>query len=142
MKTLLRTFAVIAALAICQSNAKVFDLQHLPKNINQLRNADSFSVECRNNSTGVIDRESVDVDSATVTVDIPGSQPIVHHITTFGINARQVQDRFGQLGYEYYLEIADWGQIGRSAVGLLLSGGYGGLWLSHHEDDTWWTCAD
>ena len=84
MKTLLRTFAVIAALAICQSNAKVFDLQHLPKNINQLRNADSFSVECRNNSTGVIDRESVDVNSATVTVDIPGSQPIVHHITTFG----------------------------------------------------------
>ena len=63
MKTLLRTFAVVAALAICHgSNAKVFDLQHLPKNINQLRNADSFSVERRNNSTGVIDRESVDVD--------------------------------------------------------------------------------
>jgi hypothetical protein len=90
MKTLFRTFAALTALTICSvdSNAKVFDYRHMPKNINQLRNADSFSVECRNDRTGVIDRESVDVDSATVTVEIPGSEPIVHHITQFGISAR------------------------------------------------------
>jgi hypothetical protein len=141
MKTLLRTFAALIALSTCSagSNAKVFDFQHLPKNINQLQNADSFSVECRNDRTGVIDRESVDVDAATVTVEIPGSGPIVHHITQFVVTGHKVQDRFGQPGLELYLAVADWGRIGASGVGLLLSGN---RWLSHHEDDTWWTCAN
>jgi hypothetical protein len=98
MKTIFLTFAVLAVLAICQgSNAKVFDDQHMPKSPNQLRNGDSFSVECRNNRTGVIDRESVDVDSATVTVEIPGREPIVHRITEFNVMGRRVQDRFGQV---------------------------------------------
>jgi hypothetical protein len=141
MKTVFRAFAALTTLTICSagSNAKVFDFQHMPKNINQLRNADSFSVECRNNRTGVIDHESVDVDLATVTVEIPGSEPIVHHINRFSIGGHQVQDRFGQLGMEFYVQAAGWGQIGASGVGLLLSGD---RWISHHEDDTWWTCAN
>jgi hypothetical protein len=143
MKTLIRTFATLAALTICSvgSSAKVFDLQHMPSGANAipLRNADSFSVECRNNRTGVIDRESVDVDSATVTVEIPGSEPLVHHITQFSISGREVQDRFGQLGMGFYVQRAEWGQIGASRFGLILSGD---RWISHHEDDTWWTCAN
>lgn len=141
MKTLFRVFAVLTALTTCSvcSSAKVFDNQHVPKNINELRNGDSFSVKCSNDGSGVIDRESVDVDSATVTVEIPGSAPMVHHITQFAIDGRQTQDRFGRPGLELSVIVADWGRIGASGVGLLLSGG---RWLSHHEDDTWWTCAN
>ena len=141
MTCLVRTFVALMSLTTLSVdlNAKVFDFQHVPKNLNQLRNADSFSVECRNNRTGVIDRETVDVDAATVTVEIPGGEPNVHHITAFSITDREIQDRFGQPGLELYLQVADWGQIGASGVGLLLSGD---RWLSHHEDDTWWTCAN
>lgn len=141
MAALFRTFAALTALTICSidSYGKVFDLQHMPKNINQLRNGDNFSVECKSNRTGVIDRESVDVDSATVTVEIPGREPIVHHITRFSMGLHGVQDRFGQPGTEFYVQAASWGQIGASAVGLLFSGD---RWVSHHEDDTWWTCAN
>jgi hypothetical protein len=121
------------------SDAKVFDIGHIPSNINQLRNGDSFSVECRNNNTGVIDRESVDVDAVTVTVEIPGSEPIVHRITSFSITGGEVQDRFGQPGLELHVAAAEWGRIGASGVGLLLSGD---RWVSHHEDGTWWTCAN
>jgi hypothetical protein len=108
---------------------QVFDLQH-PPNVNQPRNADSFSVECRSERGGVIDRESVD--------EMPGSAPAVHHITSFALNERQVQDRFGQLGLELYVIDASWGRIGNSVVGLFVSGHF----VSHHEDNTWWTCAN
>ena len=141
MKVLVRTFAGVIVLIMWSvgSNAKVFDFQHVPQNLNQLRNADSFSVECRSARTGMIDRESVDVDAATATVEIPGSEPLVHHITKFTITERMIQDRFGQPGVEVYLLDALWGQIGASAVGLILSSD---RWSSHHEDDTWWTCAN
>ena len=141
MKTLFRTFAALTVLTTCSvgSNAKVFDLQHIPKNLNDPRNADSFSVECRNTTTGVIDRETVDVDSATVTVEIPGSEPIVHHNVGFSLGVHHISDRFGQPAVDFYVQSADWGRIGASAVGLLLSGD---RWLSHHEDNTWWTCAN
>ena len=141
MRLFVRTFVTLSTLVILSggSNAKVFDYQHIPKNINQLRNGDSFSVECRNNQTGVIDRETVDVDAASVIVEIAGSAPDVHHITKFGITGGEVQDRFGQPGLELHVVFADWGQIGASGVGLLFSGD---RWYSHHEDNTWWTCAD
>jgi hypothetical protein len=137
MKTFFRVFATLTALTACSisSNAKVFDLQHLPsRNPVQLRDGDNFSVECRNNRTGVIDRETVDVDAATLTIEIPDSEPVVHHITTFSINARQIYDRFGQPGMELYVDVANWGQ-----GSLILSRG---RWLSQHEDSTLWTCAD
>ncbi len=141
MKPLFLTLAALTALTLCSvgSNAKVFDFGHIPKNVNELRNGDSFSVECRNNGTGVIDRETVDVDAATVTVEMPGSESIVHQITSFAITGGEVQDRFGRPGLELHVVVADWGKIGASGVGLLLSGD---RWLSHHEDDTWWTCAN
>jgi hypothetical protein len=141
MKRFVCPAVVLMALTICSvgSKAKVFDYQHMPKNINQLRNADSFSLECRDNHTGVIDRESVDVDAGTVTVEIPDREPLVHNITWFSITGREIQDRFGQPGMELYLQAANWGQIGASGVGLLLSGD---RWYSHHEDNTWWTCAN
>ena len=46
---------------------------------------------------------------------------------------------FGQLGWEFDVQAANWGRIGATGVGLILSGN---RWLSHHEDDTYWTCAD
>ena len=139
---LFRSFAAAAALTAYSvgSNAKVFDIQHLPKNINQLQNGDSFSVECRNDHTRVIDRESVDVDAAVVTVEMAGSEPIVHHITLFSIGAREVQDRFGQRGMALFVRAADWGRIGTVGVGLIF--GADDRWRSHHEDDTWWTCGN
>ena len=142
MKTLFRSFAAAAALTAYSvgSNAKVFDIQHLPKNINQLQNGDSFSVEYRNDHTRVIDREFVDVDAAVVTVEMAGSEPIVHHITLFSIGAREVQDRFGQRGMALFVRAADWGRIGTVGVGLIF--GADDRWRSHHEDDTWWTCGN
>jgi hypothetical protein len=133
--------AAVLPLLLCSAgtNAKVFDYQHLPANLQRLENADSFSVECRNDQTGVIDRESVDVDAATVTVEIPGTEPVVHRISHFGIDARQVQDRFGQVGEDLYLDLVQWGRSGNTMIGMMISNG---RWLSHHEDDSWWTCAN
>jgi hypothetical protein len=142
MKTALSTFTVLMALATCSigSSAKVFDLQHLPKNYQQLQNADSFSVECRNPRTGVIDRESVDVDAATVTVEVPGSAPVVHRITHFVVNGSQTEDRFGTPALELHLEMVNWGRIGDAYVGLMWSGG---RFVSRHEDNIeWWGCAN
>lgn len=141
MKASLRMFTTLVALTTCSvcSSAKVFDLQHLPRNYQQLQNADSFSVECRNTRTGVIDRESVDVDLSIVRVEIPGSEPVVHRITQFSVGTREVEDRFGQRAMEYYLMLAEWGQLGGIGVGLMLPPD--GRWGSHHEDDSWWTCA-
>lgn len=136
MKTLFLTLAALTALSTfsVSASAKVFDDQHLPKNINQLRNGDSFSVECRNMSTGVIDRETVDVDAATVTVEIPGNEPIVHHITEFSVYPRQIQDRFGQPGIEVLVMAAAWGHSQ-----LFLSSD---RWMSNHEDGSVWMCAN
>jgi hypothetical protein len=139
MKTLLR--AILAALATCPigSSAKVFDIQHIPKNYQVLQNADNFSVECRNERTGVIDQESVDVDAATVTVEIPGSAPIVHPITHFVVGGSQTEDRFGKPALELHLEMVDWGKIGDAGVGLIWSGE---RFVSRHEDNVVWWCAN
>jgi hypothetical protein len=147
MKTPWRTFTVLMALATCSigSNAKVFDAQHLPKNTQQLQNADSFSVECRDQRTGVVDRESVDIDAATVTVEIPGSAPVVHPIIRFAVGGYTTQDRFGQPAEEMHLVMANWGRIGNSdGVGL---NGVGLWWsgerfASRHEDNSLWLCAN
>lgn len=136
MRSLAPTLALVAA--VSGAHSKVFDMAHLPKNIEQLQNGDSFSVECKNDQTGVIDRESVDVEAGTVAVEIPGKVRAVHKILTFGIGMHQGQDRFGAPSFEFYVNDAGWGQIGNSGVGLLLSGD---RWLSHHEDNSWWTCA-
>ena len=137
----MRSFASALALvaAVSGAEAKVFDMAHLPKRIEQLQNGDSFSVECKNNDTGVIDHESVDVDAGTVTVEIPGKVTAVHKILTFGIDVHQGQDRFGAPSFEYYVNDAGWGRIGSSDVGLTLSGD---RWISHHEDNSWWTCGN
>jgi hypothetical protein len=37
----------LALLAASGAYAKVFDLEHFPKPLQQLRNGDSFSVECK-----------------------------------------------------------------------------------------------
>lgn len=137
MRSFASTLALVAA--VSGAEAKVFDMANLPKRIEQLQNGGSFSVECKNNDTGVIDRESVDVDAGTVTVEIPGKVTAVHKILTFGIGLHQGQDRFGAPSFELYVNDAGWGQIGSSGVGLLLSGD---RWLSHHEDNSWWTCAN
>ena len=135
----LRAAALTLTLCSVGSNAKIFDIQHRPRNIIQLQNGDSFSVECRNENTGVIDRKSVDVDAATVTVEIPGSAPVVHRITQFAMGTRDVQDRFGQPGMEVYVAVADWGRIGGQGLGLIF--GADDRWRSYHEDNTWWMCA-
>jgi hypothetical protein len=134
-KALVVTLSVVTALTLCslRSNAKVFDLRQ--KNLNQLRNADSFSVECKSDRTGVIDRETVDVDAATVTVEIPDSAPAVHHITQFLIDISDVKDRFGQPAIAVHLRLANWGRD----VGLFFNGG---RWYSRHDDQTTWTCAN
>ena len=140
MRTL-RRFAVLMALATCSicSSAKVFDSQHIPKNPQQLQNADSFSVECRNQTTGVVDRESVDVDAATVTVEIPGSAPVEHPIIGFAVGGGETQDRFGQPAEELHLVAANWGRIGNSGVGLWWTGE---RFASRHEDNILWWCAN
>lgn len=74
-----------------------------------------------------------------MTVEVPGQMPAVHHIVSFAVDERQVQDHFGQMGFELHLINATWGHIGNSMVGLLWNGD---RWLSHHEDNTWWTCAE
>ena len=44
--------ALVASAGSVGSNAKMLDDKVLPKDWNQLKNADSFSVECRNPQTG------------------------------------------------------------------------------------------
>jgi hypothetical protein len=81
-KTLVLAATILAFLATC-AGAKVFqpsNFQEIQELLHDLKNGDSFSVECRNNRTGTIDRETVDVDAATVTIEIPGSKPIAHHV--------------------------------------------------------------
>jgi hypothetical protein len=142
-----RKALVIAAAAMiaCSigSNAKVLEGENLPANWNQLRNADSFSIECKNFSTGVIDRETVDTVYGTVTIEVPGAAPIVHHITSFAIDPHPITDRFGSgltAGWEMELVIADWAQRGSTGIGLLRSPN--GRWSSSHEDGSAWFCAD
>lgn len=145
MRALGWILTAITVLALCSlgSNAKVFDLKHIPKNINQLRNGDSFSVECKDNygNADVIDLETVDVDAATVTIAIPGRTSAIHTITNFAItNGRQGQDRFGQQILELHLILVEWGRVtGGTGVGLIWSDD---RWLSHHDDGSWWTCAN
>jgi hypothetical protein len=134
--SMLAVSAFVSLTPVSGAHAKVFD--HPPKKI-LLQDTDSFSVECKNNKTGVIDRESVDVDSGNVTIDIPGNSPVVHKITNFSWGLHNPRDRFGAIQWEVYLQIVGWGMIGNQMVGLLLSGGE--RWTSHHEDDSWWGCA-
>jgi hypothetical protein len=144
MRNVLIAAAVILAMVAC-SNAKVLPGQQLPAHWDQLRNADSFSVDCRNVNTGVIDRETVDVDAGTVTVEIPGAEPVVHRIIQFAIEPRPVVDRFDQpSGWDMPLAVATWARAGSQNFGLLLTGGVGGprQWSSAHEDGSLWMCAD
>jgi hypothetical protein len=114
-------------------------MQHIPKNYQQLQNADSFSVECRSQRTGVVDRESVDVDAATVTVEIPGSAPVVHPITHFVVSGSQTEDRFGQPALDLHLGMVNWGRTANADVGLIWSGE---RFASRHEDNILWWCAN
>ena len=61
MKRLLLATAALAVVSV-SATAKVFEYGRYPSNLNLLANADSFSVECLNGATGVIDRETVDVE--------------------------------------------------------------------------------
>lgn len=128
-------------LVVCSyadANAKTFDA--IPSKM-RLRDGDNFTVECKNVNTGVIDRESVDVDAATVTIEIPGSAPIVHKITQFSIAYDWNQDRFGTtMVVNAHLQLAEWGETPRrQGIGLVNSGE---RWMSHHDDDSWWNCAN
>jgi hypothetical protein len=73
-----------------------------------LKAADSFSVECENRTTGVVDRESVDVDAATVAIEIPGSAPVVHKIFSYFVDQQQSTDQFGNLGTEVEVGMIRW----------------------------------
>jgi hypothetical protein len=142
-----KAYAIAAALLALATpaDAKVLEGQNLPPGWNKLRNADSFSVECRNVHTGVIDRETVDVDAATVTVEIPGAAPVVHRIISFAIDPKPVVDQFGQYaGWDMPLIAADWARDGDTMVGLLLVGSANGprRWSSAHEDRSVWFCAN
>jgi hypothetical protein len=137
-----KAYALAAALLACSvgSHAKMLPDKVLPKDWNRLENADSFSVECRNPQTGMIDRESVDVDARTVTIESPGAEPVVHRITGFLLSGNPVQDKFGSpAGWDMYLALAAWGRTSYGAsVGLFFSG----RWYSRHEDGATWNCAD
>jgi hypothetical protein len=105
-----------------------------------LRDGDSFSVECKNVNTGVIDRESVNVDAATVTIEIPGSAPVVHKITQFSVAYDMNADRFGAMDVNAHLQLALWGETAsRQGIGLVNSGH---RWMSQHDDDSYWNCAN
>ena len=136
-KALVVTLSAVTALTLCSlgSSAKVFDLRQ--KNLNQLRNADSFSVECKSDRTGVIDRETVDVDAATVTIEVPGKAPEVHHVTNGYFDIGDAQDRFGKPLLRMRLKAVFWG-----AASLVWNGGSDQRWFSSHADKTLWTCAN
>src|ERR1700677_1295094 len=92
----------LAMTGAARANAKTVPIAQMPRTeqqLQQLRNGDSFSVECRNTISGVIDRESVDVDAGTVTVEMP-SGTTVHKITDFAIGTRTVPDKFDQPLFE------------------------------------------
>jgi hypothetical protein len=138
----LKAYAIAAVMIACSfgSNAKMLDDKVLPKDWNQLKNADSFSVECRNPQTGVIDRESVDVDARTVTIETPGKEPVIRPILQFSLGGEPVQDKFGlPSGWDMHLAFASWAHRGYESFGLILSEG---RWYSRHEDDTTWNCAN
>ncbi len=75
---------------------------------NTLKAADSFSVECENRTTRVIDRESVDVDAGTVTIEIPGSAPVAHKILSYYVDQQQSTDQFGNPGIEVEVGMIRW----------------------------------
>jgi hypothetical protein len=138
-----KAYALAAAMLACSAgtHAKMLPDKVLPKDWNRLENADSISVECRNRQTGVIDRESVDVDARTVTVEIPGADPVVHRITGFQLSGDPVRDKIGYpAGWDMYLALPAWGRTSYGAsVGLIFSEG---RWYSRHEDGTTSNWAD
>jgi hypothetical protein len=138
MRRLFVLALLCAGLASPNADAKVLDITD--PNPNQLHNADSFSVECKNNRTGVIARESVDVDAATVTIEVPGNAPEVHHITQWLLDLSDAQDRFGKPGLAVRLRLVYWDTPRK--VGLVFARISGGdRWFSNQDGQTW-ICAN
>lgn len=136
MKKLHFAAAISALLASPSAHAKDIDASHMTSaEITQLRDADSFSVECRHGN--VTDRESVDVDAATVTIEVPGKAPEVHHVTNGYFDIGDAQDRFGKPLLRMRLKAVFWG-----AASLVWNGGSDQRWFSSHADKTLWTCAN
>jgi hypothetical protein len=137
MKTLFCTLSGLIVLTTCSvdSNAKTFSMADMPNQVQQLQNADSFSIECRNDHSGVVDRETVDVDSATVTIETPGYNPIVNRITNFIVSRSTSVDRFGQRNMEAHLIMVSWGGSTRLFI-------TNGRWLSSHGGNDLWSCAN
>jgi hypothetical protein len=120
-----------------QSAKSFFAINRKPESDRLLENADSFSVECENQTTGVVDRESVDVDAGTVTIEIPGRAPVVHKILNYSLDPRDSTDRFGNHGTEVELVIVEWSKDNR--LGRIDVNQGAGNFSSH--DGSGWNCT-
>jgi len=128
---LLVAFALLQLLSSA-AQAKFFRNSVFPR-MDHLSLADSFSVECENQKTGVVDRESVDVDAGTVTIEIPGSAPVVHKLLSYALDPHPSTDRFGNHGVEVGLVIVEWSKD--FLQGRLQTDPSGNF--SSHDGSTW-----
>jgi hypothetical protein len=142
MRRLFVLTLLCAGLASPNANAKEIDPTR--QDPNQLRNADSFAVECESDQ-GVIGRVGVDVDAATITVEMPGRAPEVHPITKFQVwSGDSAPDRFGKSRYKsVHLMYAFWG-TGEVMFGVVrvTDKVVGARWDYLPGDTTVWPCAN
>jgi len=106
----------------------------------KLANGDSFSVECQSDQTGVTDRESVDVDATTITIEIPGSSPVVHKILDSIMIPDRATDRFGHSAVEDEVGAVFWAKADANGVhhdGLWLGPVTNGKNISDHAGSSW-----
>jgi hypothetical protein len=122
----------------------------------KLADGDSFTVECKNDN-GVIDRESVDVDAETWTINVPGLPTVVRKIQGYLVRTSPAIDRFGQLsGFNAYVAEVHYKVPGSKPEYNNLhrrleykDGAWPALhvdaelddYRSLHEDGTWWVCT-
>jgi hypothetical protein len=86
-------FLTIAAFVLSMAGVFIADKWALIRSLEQERSFQGFSVECKNDHTGVIDRETVNVDAATVTIEAPpGSKPDVFQISVFSPRVKDKSD--------------------------------------------------
>jgi hypothetical protein len=135
------TLVTLLILSTAAASPKIFDPSHMPNKVS-VKDGDSFSVECKNASSGLAsgpaDLEEVDVDNATVTITFPGNAPVVHKITQFSMVQDRIEDRFGATNSDMHLQDVHWGGSS-SRTGLTFSDG---RWRSYHEDGSFWVCAN
>jgi len=127
---------IFAGLSPNAAHSKVVD--YTRQDVNELRNTDSFSVECESDR-GVIGRVGVDVDAATITIEVPGEAPAVHPITKFSMWSGDTPDRFGRT--HMHLMYVFWGS-GPDMQGVVRATDkvVGSRWEYLPGDTTVWSC--